>query len=297
MSALALALATLGNLLSGYVPVARPMCGILSAALVLLLSLRFALDSANVRTELKNPAQLSVLPAYFMALMVLATYLKPIAPTVAWLIWVSALMLQAVLTLAFAGRFLLSFEIAKVLPSWFIVFVGYVVASVTSPAFEAQSVGRTLLYAGLVGYAVTLAVVVYRMRAVGALPDPALPTVAIFAAPPSLCLVGYLAVVEVKQAPVVYALLALSVCSLIYLALRLPRILGLAFQPSLAALTFPVVISAVAMKQSAAFFQAAATGVAIPEAIVLLMSVAAAGVVAYVLARYVVYLLAPASTG
>ena len=41
----------------------------------------------------------------------------------------------------FVARFVASFKLAQVLPAWFLVFVGFVVASVTSPAFGMQPVG------------------------------------------------------------------------------------------------------------------------------------------------------------
>lgn len=293
LSALALAVATLGNLLAPYSPAVKAFCGGVAAVLVLLLVLRFALDSRSVRKELENPAQLAVLPAFFMALMVLATYLNPLAPTAAFALWVTALVLQIAVSLLFVKRFVLSFDLAKVLPSWFLVFVGYVAASVTSPAFGAQSIGRVLLYAGLVGYIAILSVAIYRMRKVGDLPEPALPTVAIFAAPPSLCLAGYLAVTEAKQVLIVYVLLALSAASIAYLIVKLPKIIALKFHPSLAALTFPVVISAVAMKQSSAFLEASAASVGVPQIAVLVMSAFAVGMVVYVLFRYIAFLLAP----
>lgn len=293
-SALALALASLGNLLAPYSESLRLACGAVSALLVLLVIARIALDFRGVSTECENCGTLAVLPTLFMALMVLSTYLKAYAPAVAPWLWAAALALQIALTALFAKRHLFGFELGKVLPSWFVVFVGYVVATLTSPAFSAQGVGRVLLYAGLIGYVAVLATVVYRLRTLGDLPAPALPTLAIFAAPSSLCLAGYLAVAEVKQPAVVYALLTISAVSLLFVLSRLPGILRLRFHPGFAALTFPVVITAIAVKQSSAFLTASSAGVRIPALAVTALDVLAVAVVAYVLARYVMFLAAPA---
>lgn len=291
-SALALALATLGNLLAPYSESLRLACGALSAALVALVVLRIATDFKGVFAECENPGTLAVLPTLFMALMLLSTYLKPYAPGIAPVLWVVALGLQLFVTVLFARRHLLSFKLASVLPSWFVVFVGYVVATVTSPAFSMQPLGRALLYAGLTGYVLVLGAVTYRMLTLGEFPKPALPSVAIFAAPSSLCLAGYLAVTEVKQAGVVYALLAVSAVSLLFVLTRLPKVLTLDFHPGFAALTFPIVISAVALKQSSAFL-ASANGLAIPAAAVTAMDVFAAVIVGYVLVRFAVLLGTP----
>ncbi|HEX9092366.1 MAG TPA: TDT family transporter, partial [Coriobacteriia bacterium] len=239
LSALALSLAALGNLLAPYSPNVRLACGAAAAALVLLIAARLAFDFEGVRADLANPAMLAVTPAFPMALMLLAAYMRPVAAAPALVLWIAALAFQLTLVAVFVRRHVLSFKLAQVLPSWFLVFVGFVVASVTSPAFSMQPVGRALLYAGGVGYVGILSVLIYRLVRVGGLPEPALPTLAILAAPPSLVLVGYLAVAETKQAGVVYALLAVGAISLAYVLTRLPRILRLRFHPGFAALTFP----------------------------------------------------------
>jgi exfoliative toxin A/B len=293
MSALALGLAALGNLLLPYSQELRAVCGLMAAAIVLLLVARVALDISSVRTELRNPAALAVLPAFFMAVMVLATYGKPYAPGPARYVWLVALALQLLVVAVFVTRFVVPFDLAKIMPAWFLVFVGFVVASVTSPAFGMQAIGRPLLYLGMFGYAAVLPAVAYRAIKGPALPEPALPTVAIFAAPPSLLLVGYLAVADAKVAVVVYALLALAAVSLLYVLASLPKLLRLRFCPACAALTFPFVISAIALKQSAAFLSTTGSGSFIPGLAVTLMDVFAAAMVVYAMVRYAAFLMAP----
>lgn len=293
MSALALGIAALGNLLLPYSADVRTACGVVAATLVVLIVARIAVDFTTVREELESPAILSALPALFMALMILATYLKPVAPPVAQGLWIVALVSQLLVAGLFAVRFVGSFKLAQVLPGWFLVFVGFVAASVTSPAFGAQPLGQVLLYAGVAGYVAILPLAVYRMVKVGDLPAPVLPTVAIFAAPPSLILAGYLAVTQAKDVVVVYVLLALAGASLLYVLTRLPRILTNSFCPSCAALTFPIVITAIALKQSNAFLATTTAGSFIPVVAVQAMDVLAVASVVYVLVRYVMLLASP----
>lgn len=292
MSALALGVAGLGNLLAPYSPLVRPACGVIAVALVALIGLRCIVDSRGVAAELGTPAGLAVLPALFMALMLLATYLAPIAHSIALALWMAAVIAQLMTTAVFLKRFLPSLDMAHVLPSWFLIFVGYVVASVTSPAFSMLPLGRVLLWAGLLGYVAALALVTYRVTRGAALPEPALPTLAIYAAPPSLCLAGYLAVTADKQPAIVYTLLVAAAMSMAYVLMRLPRILRLKFYPSYAALTFPFVITAIAIKQSSAFL-AASGGLEIPALAVQAAELTAAAMVVYVFARYIMFLAAP----
>lgn len=294
LSALALGFAGLGNLLLPYSPAIRIACGIISALAALLVILRFAVDLNGVRAELRNPGSLAVLPTLFMALMLLSTYLKPYAATPAKILWVVALASQLAVVTLFFARFVTKFKLPQVLPSWFLIFVGFVIGSVTSPAFGMLGVGRVLLYTGLAGYAAVLPVIVFRLVKGGALPEPAVPTIAIFAAPPSLCLVGYLAVTEAKQPAVVIALLGLAGASLVFVLANLPRILSLRFHPSYAALTFPFVISAIALKQTSLFLSATGAGSFIPKVAITAMDVFTSAMVLYVLARYVISFVVPA---
>jgi len=293
MSALALGMASLGNLLLPYSPELRVVCGLIAAAVALLVVLRVAFDLASVRAELRNPATLAVLPAFFMAMMLLATYVKPYASGVASSLWFIALALQLGVVAVFVTRFIVPFDLTTVMPTWFLVFVGFVVASVTSPAFGMQALGRFLLYAGMLGYLAVLPTVLYRTIRGPALPQPALPTIAILAAPPSLLLVGYLAVAQEKLAVVVYTLLAVAAVSLLYVLASLPKVLRLSFCPTCAALTFPFVISAIALRQAAAFIATTQSGPVIPDIAVSLLDGLAAVMVLYVLARYTAFLATP----
>lgn len=292
--ALALGLASLGNLLGQFSPVARAVCGVLSAALVVALFARFAFDWPAVSAELRTPPALAVLPATLMALMQLATYLKPLAPGAATVIWSVAVIAQLLVSALFIWRFVFKFSLAQVLPSWFLIFVGFVVASVTSPAFGMVPAGRALLVAGSAGYAIALPLVAWRLVKLGDVPAPALGTLGIVAAPPSLLLVGYLAVVEAKQPVVVYALLALAAASLLFVSWRLPAILRAGFSPALSGLTFPLVISAIAFKQSGAFLAKTGTPVPALGAIAPALAAIATLAVAYVFVRYVLFLASPA---
>lgn len=77
-------------------------------------------------------------------------------------------------------------------------------------------------------------------------PEPLLPTIAIFAAPASLCLAGYLRSLDSKDLLLVSVLFGLSLASYLAVLLFLPKMLKLKFYPGCLAFTFPRVISAIA---------------------------------------------------
>lgn len=83
------------------------------------------------------------------------------------------------------------------------------------------------------------------------LPEPAIPLITILAAPASLCLVGYLSVYKNSHSSMVVILAVLSLLTYSCVLVYLPKMLTLKFYPSFSAFTFPLVISATAMKKKA----------------------------------------------
>ena len=246
VSGIALAVASLGNLLlSPFGETVRLICGIVSAIFICLFLIKVFFDFKNVKEDLKNPVLLSVLPTSTMAVMVLCTYLKPHADTLALGLWYLALIVHIFIMLLFAKRFLLGFELKNVFPTWFVACVGIVVASVTSADMGTTHIGQVIFYIGFVFYIIVFPVVTYRVAKIE-IPEPARPTIAIFTAPMNLTLVGYFAAFDTYNAILVYIMLALSVVLYILTSIKVARLLPTKFFPSFAAFTFPYVISATA---------------------------------------------------
>ena len=249
---IALALAATGNLLGqNNQPVLRWICGILSAAVLILFLLKIVLYFPHASAELKTPLPLSVLPTSTMALMLLCVYIKDyINVNAAIVLWYAALALHICIMLLFVKRFITGFKLGAVFPSWFITFVGIVTASVTAPAMNARTIGQIIFYAGFFLYFVALALVVWRMLKVKIFPEPARPSIAIFTAPMSLCIVGYFQSFppEQRNPALVYIMLGIAVISYIYVSIMMIPLLKIKFYPTYAAFTFPYVISALAFR-------------------------------------------------
>lgn len=138
-----LGLAALGNLLQNYSEGIRYICGILAAFLLILVLLKLIMFPQMVREDMKNPIMASVSGTFPMALMLLSVYVKPFIGKAAYFIWLLAICLHIILIIYFTVKFLLKLQMPKVFASYFIVYVGIVVASVTAPAYEkAASIGR-----------------------------------------------------------------------------------------------------------------------------------------------------------
>jgi exfoliative toxin A/B len=286
---LALSLAALGNLLLPYGENIRYVCGVLSAIVLLIFALKVCLDFPHAREELKTPIPLSVLPTSTMALMLLSAYIKPFVGDLATGVWYLAVILHLGFMVLFFLRFLRGFKLNTVFPSWFIVFVGIVTASVTAPAMAARPLGQALFYIGFVFYFIALALVAVRMARVKLFPEPARPTIAIFTAPMSLCVVGYFNSFEQRNPFLIYIMLAIAAASYLYVTIMMFSLLRIKFYPTYAAFTFPYVISAIAFRLGNGFL--VGQGVTFFTPVTLISVWLAVAAVLYVLIHYVRYFL------
>lgn len=288
--ALFLALAATGNLVASYGDTYRNIFGIIAGIFFILLLIKIIKYSNKVREELDNPVIASVFPAFSMGIMLIATYIKPLVPSLGFIVWIIGLILHIILILYFSRKFLLNFNIKKVFPSWYIVYVGIVVGAVTAPAFDMAHIGRMVFWFGFISYLILLPIILYRITKVKEISEPALPTITILAAPASLCLAGYMNSFQNKNMFILWLLLALSQFTLLCVLIQLPKLLKLPFYPSYSAFTFPLVISALSLKLTNAFLINAGKEIAILKYIVKFEELLAVIMVLYVLLRYIVFL-------
>ena len=256
----ALGLAALGNLLAAYSPYLKILCGVLAFVGILFVTCKYLTMSDAFVTDMKNPVTASVSGTYTMTLMLLAGYIKPILPVFAMILWYVAIVLHFVLIVYFTLNFILKIklpdDLMKVVASYFIVYVGIVIASVTAPAFNNIALGQICFWIGFVLYIPLFFYVSFRYIKLGNKKIEAKALACIYAAPASLCVAGYISSFEQKN---------ISFLTGLYLFSLLIYLLGLfvaadlfanfaenrefKFYPSIAGITFPFVISAIAAKQ------------------------------------------------
>ena len=289
VAGLMLGLAGLGNLIHPYGDHFRYTSGAVAFIIILLLIGRFITDNNGFLNELDNPVVASVAPAFSMGIIILAGYLAPHIPEIARAIWYTGILLHGIFVLLFSAKYLIKFNIKKVFPSYFIVYVGIVVASVTAPAFERLFLGQVIFWAGFIGYMVLLPVVTYRVIIVREIKKPALPTIAIFTAPAGLCLAGYMAAFPEKSSLMVGWLTFLTVVMIASVIIYLPKMLAVGFCPSFSAFTFPFVITAIGLRMVTNYLTGE-YGITILRYPALLVEFLAIGLVLFVLGLYTSYI-------
>jgi tellurite resistance protein TehA-like permease len=248
---LALGVASLGLVweAQGPVPWAAEAAAGFAAVLLVLLAIRFVLHPATLAHDLGNPVAGAVVPTFAMAWMTVSVTLRQAAEPLGALVWLTAVVLHAVFLAAFLRHQARSFRLERMVPAWFVPPVGIIVAAVTFRGAQ-DGLGRSLaewaLAFGMVAYAVMLPIMFYRFIFESNVPPAAMPTIAILAAPASLSMVGYLALVEPPDPVPVLILEGIAVLMTLIVLVAFTRLLVLPFSPGYAAFTFPLAISATA---------------------------------------------------
>lgn len=288
---LMLGLAAAGNLVQSYGEVYRNIFGIISAILLVLMIAKTIKYPKGVAESLDNPVVASVFPTLSMAIMLLSTYIKPYIPQLAYAMWIVGISIHIILILWFTKKFVLSFKIKQVFPSWFIVYVGIAVASVTAPAFSMTNVGQMAFWFGFITYLILLPIVIYRVIKIKEMPELTLPTLAIFAAPASLLVAGYMNTFKTKNMAIVWFLMTLSIIMYVVVIIMMFKLLRLKFYPSYSAFTFPLIISGIAMKLTNGFLNKSGQGITSLQYLIKFQEAVGVIIVLYVLIRYIQFLL------
>ncbi len=291
MAGVMLGFAALGNLLQSYSETIRLACGFISLILGLLLICKIIMYPSMIKEDMQNPIMAGVAATFPMALMLLATYAKVFLGQGSIYIWYLGILIHLALIIYFTINFILKFNIKKVFTTYFIVYVGIAVSSVSAPAFEKTNVGTLAFWFAFISCLLLLVVVTYRYIKFKDIPNGAKPLFCIFAAPVSLCLAGYMQSVQTKSLSMVIFLGTLSLVLYIIVLFKLPKLLKLQFFPSYSAFTFPFVISGIAMKMTMGYLSKLGYNVGFLKYIVLFQTIIAASLVLYAFYRYIVFLI------
>ncbi len=258
-AALALGVIGLGHAWALYVPaigeVIRPYMAGFGALLLAPVLIKYLTNINVFIADLRHPLSGSLMAPMSMALLILCDYLAVISPIIAYPIWFAAVCLHITMMVLFFTFQLTNFKMSNIVPSWFLYPVGLISSSLAGTQFGHTVFSETLVNTCITIYFFMLPLVLYRLVFEGMLPRRARPTLAIMAAPINLTLATYLVNFKHPDPILTGALAGIAITMTVMIYLCYFRLLRLKFQPSIAAVTFPSVISAVAMHRLTTFFE------------------------------------------
>ena len=249
VSGLILALFSLGNLVQDVHPYLRYLFGGIGGIFLILILLKVLLYPKSIREDFENPIILSSCGTFSMALMILSTYLKAFMPILSYSVWIIGVALHILLMIYFTYRFVIcEFNINTVYPSWWIVYVGITMASITANVHGIYEADFIFFIIGFISMIITTPVIFYRYIRYPNKTDMNKPLICIFTALFSILIVGYLNSAESISNEFLMALYILACIFYIFSLYKFIDYRNIDFYPSFAAFTFPFVISALATK-------------------------------------------------
>lgn len=283
---LTLGLAGLGTIMSMYSRALQFCCFAIAAVLWTCLLLKLVLFWPVAKEEFRNPLILSVFEAFFMTMLQFVGIATKVSAPLGMLLWAGATIGHIVLVILFSFRFLRNFRLETVFTTWIILYGGNMLAAVTSPYLQMEFFGRIIFWAGVILFLPWYPISIYRYAKLP-VGDGIKPTFCILAAPFSLMLAGYLSCTSQPDLRLAVLLFAVAQIMYWYVLVHLPAILRLPFHPSYGAMTFPLVIPAVAFQKMLAYLSGVGVGYpGVLGCLVVAEQGIAAVMVTYVLVRY-----------
>ncbi|MEH6444286.1 MAG: hypothetical protein V7784_10335 [Oceanospirillaceae bacterium] len=242
--------------LNGYLQTLTTSTALLIVCLVVLKL--FLLPKSFYQLQL-DPAIGPILPTVAMTLMVASTCFSPLFSLVVWSI---GLVLHLIILGCFIISRVTNFQLAQVSPTWFIPTIGIVIAPLTAPFVSLSStppainlLSCAILVFAILAYFSLLLVVVYRLRTLPSLNSASKPALALFSAPPNICLAGYLALSPQPNVVFTTFMICLAITMTCFSYYTIIKQKGDAFVPTIGAFTFPLIIGAAAMRVTAEWIQ------------------------------------------
>lgn len=197
--------------------------------------------------ELNQLVVLSTSGTFSMSLMIFSTFLISFNYNLALIIWITGVVLHAILIMMFTYRYVFQkFNIEDVHASYWVVYVGITMASITGLSFNIQDSTWIFFVFGFIMMLITLPVVTYRYIKYPVKLEQNKPLKSIYAALINILIVGYLNSFSNINISFVMILYIIASIFYIYSLYNFIKCIKMPFYPSYSAFTFPFVISAVA---------------------------------------------------
>ena len=289
ITGLILAILSLGKVFADF----RGIFFIIGSILIFLVLLKLVLHFDTFINELNTLITLSTFGTFSMALMLFSTYLKPLllpfSQKIAFVIWILGIIIHLSILIIFTKKFVIdNFDIENVFATWWIVYIGITMASITAPAYNLQEYGFIFFGVGFILMIPTLVLVSYRYLMFTAIDDQFKPFICIYTALFSILIVGYVNALTINEnfLSVIYMFACIFYIFAIFHAIRLLIMERLEFMPSFSAFTFPFVISGISTGEAYKYF-----GFSALNYLFYIQAIIALVLVIYVSYKYFVFLL------
>lgn len=261
------------------------MFAAVGTVLIAFLLLKLFLFRKESVEDLRSPIILGTFGTFFMAIMILATFLRDWSYDLGLGIWILGFALHVILIVYFTWKHVLNFRLELVYTNYFVVYIGIGMGCITGAAFNLNPLVDGVFVFSLVSMIVLVVLVTYRYLKLPIAEDPFRPLVCIYAAPFSLVFCAFIQTSFPKSIEFIIAFYVLCVGFYLFGLIKVVEYIRLPFFPTFAAFTFPLVISSTATKNIGNILE-------VNVEIVMYVQIAiAVAVVVYVLLQYICFVV------
>jgi len=202
---------------------------------------------AKVVEDWQHPVKIAFFPAISISLLLLATALIDVAPSIAEPLWLLATGVQGVLALAVISTWIghRPFQTQMMTPAWFIPAVGNVIVPLAGARLGYIEISWLFFSGGLIFWVVLLTLVMNRLMFHDPMPSKMVPTLMILVAPPAVAFSAWLRL-EGEVGAFGHFLLSAAYVFALLVSTQAAKLRKLPFALSWWALSFPVAALAIA---------------------------------------------------
>jgi len=193
-----------------------------------------------VAEEWRHPVKLAFFPAISIALVLMSVVMLATAPVLAHVMWLVAVPMQVILTLAVVSGWIgtRAFQHGHLSPAWFIPAVGNVIVAIAGVPLGYVEISWFFASVGLIFWIVLLTLVMNRLIFHDPLSERLQPSLVILIAPPSVGFLAWQQLVGVDA--FARGLLNTAYFFVLIVAVQLPQLAKLRFSLAFWALSFPI---------------------------------------------------------
>lgn len=251
ISGIMLAFLSLGNLFDSF----KSIFLVLGLSILILIILKFTISFNSTKIELKTVIGLSSFGTFPMSLMIISCYFAPFIGNFSLILWYLAILIHIAIIICFTKKYVFdNFDIFDVHASWWIVYIGLTMASITSTSHGLGMYAYIFFNFTFALMIATLILISYRYIKFPLKVDKEKPLICIYTALFSILLVGYINSYETNM----FFLASIYILAIIFYIFAFYKFIiyqKIDFYPTFSAFTFPFVISAIATKNVYKFFQ------------------------------------------
>lgn len=283
-----LGITAMGNLIHDFFPYSREFCGIIAVLLFVLVIAKLFKYPETFKEDLNNPVLASIIATLSMAIMLLSNFIYPyIGYNIAICLWIFAVILHLFFVINYITKFVIHFDITDYTAGSFVVFAGVQMIAISAPTFHQEFIGTIAFWFSFICVVLVFIAITYRYINI-AVPEPTKPVIGVYAAPFSLCAVGYLASVTHNNFYLVMSFYIITKILYIMVLAKFIQYIKLPFYPTYAAYTFPVVINAVTTLQTMKYLTKIGITLSYMNYELIIEIIIAIALIIYVLTHYLI---------